>query len=62
MAKTAEIQAKPRQQLGTRANRRLRATGALPGVIYGHKQDVIPITLPAKEMTQHLERGTHLLT
>ena len=60
MAETAQIKAQPRQQLGTRANRRLRATGALPGVIYGHKEAIVPITLPAKEVTHHLDHGRHL--
>lgn len=62
MAETAQIKAQPRQQLGTRANRRLRATGALPGVIYGHKEAIVPITLPAKEVTFHLDHGRHLFS
>ena len=62
MAQTAQIQAQPREQLGTRANRRLRASGALPGVIYGHKEAIVPITLPAKEMALHLDHGTHVFS
>lgn len=60
MAQTAQLQAQPREQLGTRANRRLRRTGALPGVIYGHKEAVVPITLPLKELTGHVAHGAHL--
>src|SRR5690606_37779556 len=60
MAQTAQLQAQPREQLGSRANRRLRQTGALPGVIYGHKEAVVPIALPRKELTNYLLRGTHL--
>lgn len=62
MAETAQIQAQARQQLGTRANRRLRTTGALPGVIYGHKEAIVPITLPAKEMALHLDHGRHVFS
>jgi len=57
---SANVTAEPRNQLGSRANKRLRDSGKLPGVIYGHKEAVVPITLPKKEVVNHLERGTHL--
>jgi len=57
---TAVINAKPRSELGSRANKRLRDAGLLPGVIYGHKEAVIPVTLPRLEVVTHLERGAHL--
>ena len=54
---SANVTAEPRPQLGSRANKRLRDGGKLPGVIYGHKEAVVPITLPKKEVVNHLERG-----
>jgi large subunit ribosomal protein L25 len=60
MAKTIQIEIKPRSELGSRANKRLRDAGFIPGVIYGHKQDVVPVTLPRKEVTNHLHHGAHL--
>jgi large subunit ribosomal protein L25 len=57
---SANVTAEPRSQLGSRANKRLRDGGKLPGVIYGHKEAVVPITLPKKEVVNHLEHGTHL--
>lgn len=57
---SAQVTAQPRNQLGSRANKRLRDTGMLPGVIYGHKEAVIPVTLPKKEVVIHLNKGTHL--
>src|SRR5687768_1335372 len=60
MAQTAQITAKPRSELGSRANKRLRDAGMLPGVIYGHKEAVVPVTLPKKEVVGHLAHGTHL--
>ena len=60
MAQTAQITAKPRNELGSRANKRLRDAGMLPGVIYGHKEAVVPVTLPKKEVVNHLSHGTHL--
>jgi large subunit ribosomal protein L25 len=60
MAQTAQISAKTRSELGSRANKRLRDAGLLPGVIYGHKEAVVPVTLPKKEVVNHLSHGTHL--
>jgi len=57
---TAQVTAKPRPELGSRANKRLRDAGFVPGVVYGHKEAVIPVTLPKKELTNHLNHGTHL--
>jgi len=56
----ATVTAEARTQLGSRANKRLRDSGKLPGVIYGHKQDVVPITLPKKEVVKYLNHGAHL--
>jgi large subunit ribosomal protein L25 len=60
MAQTAQISATPRNELGSRANKRLRDTGFIPGVIYGHKEAVVPVTLPKKEVVNHLEHGAHV--
>ena len=60
MAQSAQITAKPRSELGSRANKRLRDAGFVPGVIYGHKEAVVPITLPKKDVVNHLSHGTHL--
>ncbi len=60
MAQTAQISGSVRSELGSRANKRLRDAGKLPGVVYGHKEAVIPVTLPRKEVVNHLSKGTHL--
>ena len=57
---SANVTAKPRSELGSRANKRLRDAGMLPGVIYGHKEAVVPVTLPKKEVAGHLDRGAHV--
>jgi large subunit ribosomal protein L25 len=56
----ANVSAKKRPELGSRANKRLRDSGLLPGVVYGHKEAVVPVTLPRKEVVNHLNRGAHL--
>jgi len=57
---SAQISVKQRSELGSRANKRLRDGGQVPGVIYGHKEAVVPITLPKKEVSNHLSRGAHV--
>jgi len=57
---SAQVSAKIRGELGSRANKRLRDAGLLPGVVYGHKEAVVPVTLPHKEVVNHLNRGAHL--
>ena len=60
MAETAQLSAKPRSELGSRANKRLRDKGFIPGVIYGHKEAVVPVTLPKKEVVGYLDKGAHV--
>ena len=56
MAKQApQVTIKARSELGSRANKRLRDAGFVPGVIYGHKEAVVPVTLPKKEVTESPE-------
>lgn len=57
-----DLSAHKREQLGTRASRRLRRDGQLPAVIYGHHEEAQSVTLPAKETIEHLRRGAHLFS
>lgn len=57
---SAQVTVQNRSQMGSRANKRLRDSGMLPGVIYGHKEAVLPITLPLKEVVNHIKHGAHL--
>ena len=59
-SQTAQLTAKVRGELGSRRNKRLRDAGFIPGVIYGHKEDVVPVTLPKRELVRHLDHGAHL--
>jgi len=59
-AQSVQLSAQPRSALGSRANQRLRRTGVVPGVVYGHKEAVVPITLPRKDLVNHLNRGVHV--
>ena len=59
-SKAAQVTAKKRDTLGSRANKRLRDAGFIPGVVYGHKEAVVTVTLPKVETVKHLNHGTHL--
>lgn len=53
-----KLVAQRRTKLGTSANRRLRASGQVPGNVYGHKQDPISVSFSTKEAAA-LVRSTH---
>jgi large subunit ribosomal protein L25 len=57
---SAQVSAQQRTALGSRANKRLRDSGFIPAVVYGHKEAVIPVSLPKKEITNHLAHGAHV--
>lgn len=57
-----ELTAQKRQDLGTRASRRLRRDGRLPAVVYGHQQETLNVTVPLKEVLEHVQHGAHLFS
>lgn len=59
MAELAVIPAKIRSQVGSNAVRRLRANGEIPAIIYGHKQDPVPLSVSADAVHSLLRHGAH---
>ncbi len=51
------LNAKVRDRVGSRYAKRIRETGGLPAVVYGHKQEPVTVTLDAKEAVRHIARG-----
>lgn len=49
-----EINARKREAQGTGASRRLRRSGAVPGIVYGGSKEAVTIELNHKELYQHL--------
>ncbi len=47
---------------GTRAARRLRREGMLPGVLYGHRKDVVPLAVKADQFEAFLRSGQRMVT
>ncbi|MGP0062970.1 MAG: 50S ribosomal protein L25 [Isosphaeraceae bacterium] len=65
MAEDVKIRVEPRDSkknkgTGTRVARRLRQNGLIPAVIYGHKQDVVPVTLTRHDVWQMIKSPGHL--
>lgn len=61
MEMTTTIRGKTRQAMSKKANRRARQDGWLPGIIYGHKEDPVPVLLPAHELELAIQHGAHIL-
>jgi large subunit ribosomal protein L25 len=65
MAGAYTVSAEPRDPAknkgtGTRAVRKLRAAGRVPAILYGHKQDNLPITLAREDVWTLIKRGQHV--
>lgn len=52
------IKAEIRKEFGKNANRRLRRSGRLPGILYGNKLENIPIILQKKDIQKILKSET----
>ena len=59
MSEVLEVES--REKLGKLNNRRLRDSGRLPAVLYGHGQDPVSLTLKADEVDTSLRHGAHLV-
>src|SRR5215470_13239622 len=55
------LKAEQRDPHGSRAVQRLRKSGRVPGIIYGHKQIPQSIALDRHELEHELELGVHLI-
>ncbi len=65
MAESLKIRVEPRDPAknkgtGSRVARRLRQQGRIPAVIYGHKLDVLPITLASDDVWQMIKAASHI--
>lgn len=56
------LNAKARERVGSRYAKRIRETGGLPAVVYGHKEDPQPVTLDAREAVRFISKGEKVFT
>ena len=58
---TPTLQARRRERVGSRYARRLRSSGQLPAVIYGHETEPLSISVDAKAALSYLHDGAHVI-
>jgi large subunit ribosomal protein L25 len=56
-----KLKVSPREDFGSRATRRLRRDGIVPGIVYGQGGDARPFQVPARELRTVLLEGQTLL-
>ncbi|MDX1944044.1 MAG: 50S ribosomal protein L25 [Pirellulaceae bacterium] len=59
MAETLNV--KRREDLGSSRNRRLRASGQIPAVLYGHGEASLSLTIPSTEIWGAIKRGGRIV-
>ena len=59
MSQQNPITAQKREGKGSRFSRRLRAEGRIPGILYGHGEDAVNISLDTTEFRSALRHGAH---
>lgn len=59
MSETLEVAV--RETRGKLRNRRMRAGGQLPGILYGHGQEPISVTIPTDQMEATLRHGAKVV-
>ncbi len=62
MSESYTVKAEPREKVGKGAARHLRRNNMVPAVIYGDKQEPLPIAVPYKETFLKLHGGGFLTT
>jgi large subunit ribosomal protein L25 len=58
---TPSVAAQIRERTGTRYARRLRQSGRLPAVIYGHQTAPVAVSVDATEVLTHIRHGLHVM-
>lgn len=61
-SQTPSLQAERRERTGTRYAQRLRKTGKLPVVIYGHGKTPAHVSVDAEQIEHAIHSGAHLLS
>lgn len=56
-----KLKGEKRTAAGSRAAARLRKSGWVPGIIYGHGEEPVPLAMPRRELETVLQQGAHLL-
>jgi large subunit ribosomal protein L25 len=61
MAESVILTAKSRNTQGTHEARRMRRSGLIPGVVYGHKEATIPVTVQRDDLFKVIRHGVRVV-
>lgn len=56
------LTAQHRPQTGSKYTRKLRKTGKVPGIVYGHGEDPVPFVIDYHDLSVELQHGQRLLS
>ena len=57
-----QLAVQPREAQGKHGNRRLRESGQIPGILYGHGLECVPVAVPADALTAAIRHGSRLVS
>ncbi len=58
---TEQLTVAKRTETGKRRMKRLRLSGKIPAVLYGHGQEVVSLSVPTDQITAAIRHGSHLV-
>jgi len=61
MVEVATLNVELRQACGKRVNRRLRAAGKVPAVLYGHKEKNLSLAIPVENLASAIRHGSRFV-
>ena len=61
MAESVVLKTQQRQTRGSSAARRLRRAGQVPGILYGHKEENLAVTLSSDDLMKAIRLGAHVV-
>lgn len=56
-----DVEVRDKDKLGTNYSRKLRKSGKLPAVIYGHKEETVSLAIPAESFVRALQHGARVM-
>ena len=56
------LQVDPRESLGTRNSRKLRATGIVPAILYGRNQDPVSLAIRGEDLRKALDQNAKVVS
>jgi large subunit ribosomal protein L25 len=61
MAESLVLPIEKREGRGTRTARKMRAVGRVPGVVYGHKEETVSVSVAADELMSAVRHGARVV-